>query len=474
VPSRSKSSTIVAPQGGILLLEEYDALAAAIGSALKKFAPKHRSAIARSLAEAEKLTGQLNPELFVLDVDPPSPGLANFLDKISDMLPNARVLVIGATIPTEITAERGQAGALQFIKKPFDLAAFGAAVQALLGPWHEKKGRGTLGDLRVLDLILAHCAAGSSVVVQIQSQKRTGEIQISAGQVVHAATGRLKGEDALAEILDWSKSRVSERNLSGSPHRTIPNWRKIVLESLRETGPQISEAKEEAFEPEFELATERKPEPKKAAKTGKKIVVVDDTEMLLIFVEDTLTSAMPDLQITTALSALEGLRAIERTIPDLVLLDYSLPDFNGDELCERLLENARTARVPVLLMSGHVHEMNAAAARLPNVVAKIEKPFFSEALVDLVQRTLEAAHRFQKQIEEEPFEPAVIESEPELESEPEPPVPPPPPQDSNSNHEEQVAQRAYELWRERGSVHGDDRGDWFQAENEINQTAAKD
>jgi hypothetical protein len=132
--------------------------------------------------------------------------------------------------------------------------------------------------------------------------------------------------------------------------------------------------------------------------------------------------------------------------------------------------------------------MNAAAARLPNVVAKIEKPFFSEALVDLVQRTvralndltkgidepLETEHRFQKQIEEEPFEPAVIESEPELESESEPPVPPPPPQDSNSNHEEQVAQRAYELWRERGSVHGDDWGDWFQAENEINQTAAKD
>ena len=133
MPSRSKSSTIVAPQGGILLLEEYDALAAAIGSALKKFAPKHQSAIARSLAEGEKLTAQLNPELFVLDVDPPWPGLANFLDKISDMLPNSRVLVIGATIPTEITAERGQAGALQFIEKPFDLAAFGAAVQALLG-----------------------------------------------------------------------------------------------------------------------------------------------------------------------------------------------------------------------------------------------------------------------------------------------------------------------------------------------------
>src|SRR5205823_13864157 len=94
---------------------------------------------------------------------------------------------------------------------------------------------------------------------------------------------------------------------------------------------------------------------------------VDDTEMLLIFVEDILATADPELQITTALSATEGLREIERLIPDLVLLDYSLPDFNGDELCERLLENERTAHVPVLMMSGHVVEMNAAAARFPNI-----------------------------------------------------------------------------------------------------------
>src|SRR5256885_2805149 len=123
-----------------------------------------------------------------------------------------------------------------------------------------------------------------------------------------------------------------------------------------------------------------------APTTGKQIVVVDDTEMLLIFVEDILATADPELRITTALSASEGLREIERIIPDLVLLDYSLPDFNGDELCERLLENERTAHVPVLLMSGHVAQMNATAARFPNVVAKIEKPFLSDALVDLVQR----------------------------------------------------------------------------------------
>jgi DNA-binding response OmpR family regulator len=335
------------------------------------------------------------------------------LEKISGGHPDARGLVIGAAIPPEIATARGQSGALQFLEKPFDLAVFGAAVQALLGGWPEHDDRGTLGDLSALDIVLAHCAANSSVAVELQSRKKTGEIQIAGGQVVHAATGKLKGEDALQEILTWSKSHASERKLSGSASRTISNWRVPVLETLTEVEPEISEVDEAVPEDEAE--------PKRASKSGKRIVVVDDTEMLLIFVEDTLASALPELQITTALSATEGLREIERLLPDLVLLDYSLPDFNGDELCERLLENERTAQVPVLLMSGHVLQMNAAAVRLPNIVAKIEKPFLSEALVDLVQRTLETEHVFESRIEEEETEPEVLEPEPE------PVLPPPPP-----------------------------------------------
>jgi len=404
VPARRKSAAADLPQHNILLLEEYDALAAAISSALKKFAPQHFNAVARSLAEAEKLSADLDPELFILDVDPPWAGLTNFLDKIRAAHPNARALVIGGAIPAEIAAERGSSGALQFIEKPFDLAAFGAAVQALLGPWREQDGRGILGALSAFDVLLAHCAANSSVIVDLRSGTRTGEIHIAGGQVLHAATGRLKGEDALQEILNWSKLRLGEKKLSASPPRTITNWPAIVVEALRGAETEISEP-----------GTVRPETIPPAA--GKTIVVVDDTEMLLIFVEDILTTADPELRITTALSGSEGLREIERVIPDLVLLDYSLPDFNGDELCERLLENERTAHVPVLLMSGHVVEMNAAAARLPNVVAKIEKPFLSDAFVDLVQLTLETEHPFEKLTEVEPQAPTII-SEPT-------PLPPP-------------------------------------------------
>jgi DNA-binding response OmpR family regulator len=406
VPARSKSADQDAARRTILLLEEYDALIAAIGSALKKFAPQYHVATVRTLAEAERLAFKLNPELFVLDVDPPWAGLTNFLEQMRAGHPKARALVVGAAFPAEIAIQRRSAGALQFIEKPFELQAFGAGVQALLGPWNEKQGRGTLRNLGVLDIVLAHCAARATVILNLRSRTRSGEIYVAGGEVVHAATGRLESKDALLELIEWSMPRMSEKKWLGSGRRTITNWQTIIIEALREASPELAET----LEPAPESISRR---------AAKKIVVIDDTEMLLIFVQDVLTSAHPEWQITTASSATEGLQKIERIIPDLVLLDYSLPDLNGDELCERLLQNEWTTNVPILMMSGHVPEMNAAAARLPNIVAKIEKPFFSEALVDLVRQTLETEYRFAAAIKTERLAPDVLEPEPA-------PAPPPP------------------------------------------------
>lgn len=126
---------------------------------------------------------------------------------------------------------------------------------------------------------------------------------------------------------------------------------------------------------------------------GKKLVVIDDTEMLLIFVEDTLAIADKELQITTASNGVAGVKQVEDVLPDLVLLDYSLPDINGDEVCRRLLQNKKTAGVPVLMMSGHIPQMMTVAETSDNVVGTIAKPFLSEALVALVQQTLKSGVR---------------------------------------------------------------------------------
>lgn len=374
----------------VLLIEEYDALAAAITSALKKFAPQHRTRAVESLGEAEAAAAEISPQLFIIDFDPPHPNTVDFLNRIGPAHPDARVLVIASGTSQEFAAERYGPNAIQFVEKPFELGDFGAAVQALLGPWTEASSgdsRGTLRDLNLRDLVPLECVSGATVVLRIEAPgERTGEIHFFDGHICHASAPGLSGIDALQEIMRWKSARGTEADKTSDAPRTIHGpWLHVFLEALRKA--KAGEEEPRTPMPPVSAVVEREPV-LIPAKSGKKIVVVDDTEMLLIFVEDSLSLADPSLQILTALTGGEGVRQAETTIPDLVLLDYSLPDLRGDQVCERLLQNEATARIPIVMMSGHVPEMMVTAERYPNVVATIAKPFMSEALVQLVNETL--------------------------------------------------------------------------------------
>jgi len=386
VPASQESPAGTAPS--VLLVEEYDALAAAITSALKKFAPGHRVLAVNSLSEAEARVIETSPVLLIVDFDPPQPDAIEFLERISAARPDARFLAIASGVLSELNSERRGPNAIQFIEKPFELSQFGAAVQALLGPWtHPASGdsRGALRDLNAQDLIPLQCLNLATSVLHLRSEDdRRGEIHFLDGQITHAVAGNFSGLGALHQMLPWKNLRAKEVERVVDAPRTIHGaWCQIFLEALRHAPVAI----EEPALPAIPVTPPQRP---KAAtkKTGKKIVVIDDTEMLLVFVEDTLATADPNLQIATAFTGSEGLRRTEVMLPDLVLLDYSLPDLRGDQVCERLLQNPSTARVPVVMMSGHVGEMAATARKYRNVVATIEKPFMSEALVALVKETL--------------------------------------------------------------------------------------
>ncbi len=373
MPASHQSSTANVSQPAILLLEKYDALAAAICSALKKFAPRHAPIVAQSIDEAETLAGKTKPDLFIIDFDPSYPGLSEFLQKMRKTLADARALILTGRIPAEF---RGF-GALQFVQKPYDLATFGATVQALLVPVALTQSHRTLRNLGLADIIALQCVGGRTTILDVKGTAGdTGAVQIANNHIVHAETDQSSGVRALIEMVKWPSPRVQETAKRVAAARTIQGpWASILLDAWQRGRPEEAE--------------EKKPR----AKTGKKIVIVDDTEMLVIFAEDVLSLADAELQITKALTGVDGLKEIEQILPDLVLLDYSLPDINGDEVCRRLLANEQTAHIPVLMMSGHVAEMNATAARFGNVVATIEKPFLSEPFVDLVKKTLASGPR---------------------------------------------------------------------------------
>jgi CheY-like chemotaxis protein len=122
--------------------------------------------------------------------------------------------------------------------------------------------------------------------------------------------------------------------------------------------------------------------------TVPRILVVDDNAMVLRFVETALGREFPDHAIITVETGLEGMDCARHLHPRLVLLDYALPDFNGDAFAQHMRADPELATTPIVLMSGYAEELRDVAVSHPNVVGTLTKPFKTEALFQVLRRAM--------------------------------------------------------------------------------------
>ena len=111
--------------------------------------------------------------------------------------------------------------------------------------------------------------------------------------------------------------------------------------------------------------------------------MIEDSVMLLNFVEEMLHGANYD--VATAPTAAEGLRAAKSANPDLILLDYILPDMKGDAVSHKLLNDPATKDIPVVYVSGFGGDLQPDRSDTPNVIGFLNKPFTSDLLIETVE-----------------------------------------------------------------------------------------
>jgi len=81
----------------------------------------------------------------------------------------------------------------------------------------------------------------------------------------------------------------------------------------------------------------------------RRIMVVEDSETQALKMRYVLEAE--GWELISASSAEMSLDALNRTVPDLILVDYHLPGVRGDELCRRIRINVNTRGIPVLMLT---------------------------------------------------------------------------------------------------------------------------
>ncbi len=80
----------------------------------------------------------------------------------------------------------------------------------------------------------------------------------------------------------------------------------------------------------------------------KKILVIDDDEDFLVVLEDGLRMD-PKYDVLTVQDGYAALLAVQRELPDLVILDIRMPGPTGFEVCLSLRQDPRTSRIKILI-----------------------------------------------------------------------------------------------------------------------------
>jgi two-component system phosphate regulon response regulator PhoB len=117
-----------------------------------------------------------------------------------------------------------------------------------------------------------------------------------------------------------------------------------------------------------------------------RVLVVDDEPDLLELVRFHLAQA--GFEVETARDGRHGLEAIRRRRPDLVVLDWMLPDLSGTEVCRQVRSDPQLRDLPILLLTAKAEEVDRVVGFELGADDYVTKPFSPRELALRVQAIL--------------------------------------------------------------------------------------
>jgi CheY-like chemotaxis protein len=103
--------------------------------------------------------------------------------------------------------------------------------------------------------------------------------------------------------------------------------------------------------------------------------------------------AFSGLRVAEAANGHEALEQATALMPDLIVMDLSLPGMDGWEATRRLKEDPRTKNILVMALTGHALAGHSKGAIEAGCDAFVTKPCLPDRLLEEIQRMLGASKK---------------------------------------------------------------------------------
>ncbi|PZO47449.1 MAG: two-component system response regulator [Phormidesmis priestleyi] len=116
------------------------------------------------------------------------------------------------------------------------------------------------------------------------------------------------------------------------------------------------------------------------------VACIDDSPTVLNAIQKFL--ADQSLSVVAINDPVKALMQIVRSKPDLILLNITMPNLDGYELCSLLRRHSRYKRTPIVMVTGNTGLIDRARAKLVRASGYLTKPFTQSDLLKMVFKHL--------------------------------------------------------------------------------------
>lgn len=120
------------------------------------------------------------------------------------------------------------------------------------------------------------------------------------------------------------------------------------------------------------------------------ILIIEDDPSLVELLRYNLENE--GFEVSIARDGEEGLESVATQVPDLVVLDWMLPNVSGIEVCRQLRQKSETRTMPVIMLTAKGEESDRVRGLETGADDYIVKPFSPAELTARIKAVLRRAH----------------------------------------------------------------------------------